>query len=676
MSIDSWEDILDTELGDTTKEGAAAPDHSSSSSLSTNERQLELNFERFNNLNLGYSSSSDISLTIDHLDIKTKPSSSQSTSLSPLLLQPIPEPSTSASNHEQQQRTEAQPLTLSHADTFAKWTPPSTNINGASLPWLSTSTTYQQQLGIDTTLSFRQKWNRMQQQSITDKPLPFTKQDIKTPEKVNNLDLINLPATQKEQQQQQQEHPLVFYFATRDQKQALDSIVAQLTGPWQTLRSLDLSHQQLTAIHQLETLTPVLETLIISHNQIKSLSDLPLSLKILKAKSNRLTDIEGFRSLHLLEYLDVCDNALETFDGMGSFYYLKVLMAENNKLRSCQALHQMHGLVKLKLRGNAIDRLNFDHASLYHLEILDVSYNRIQCLETLNGIPKLHELNLDRNEIESMVLTHPIKTLRVLKLNYNRLRVFDGQLFPNLRTLYLDNNRLEHLKTFYHMIQLDTLSIRDQQCAHMKDWSGARKLYLSGMPVKQIDHKVHFINLEYLELCGGQVEEISSDFASQVPQLRILYLSHNYLKHIGPLKHHQRLQKLVLIDNRFRKLGHLLEIARSLPRLQYLDTRNNPINSKMYADLIYTSTFQAKDGRTYPLCRYLGPEYDTSWLSREASHYQDLSEYWRRRRNMYRALFIHGCGDHLKVLDHVPITNEESSYSPSLVNDYTTKSSM
>lgn len=76
-----------------------------------------------------------------------------------------------------------------------------------------------------------------------------------------------------------------------------------------------------------------------SFNQIISISDLPLSLKVLKAKANRyliinkpldfvhsciqclaflfrLTDIEGFRYLHKLEHLDVCDNALETFDGM------------------------------------------------------------------------------------------------------------------------------------------------------------------------------------------------------------------------------------------------------------------------------------------------------------------------------------------------------------------------
>lgn len=70
----------------------------------------------------------------------------------------------------------------------------------------------------------------------------------------------------------------------------------------------------------------------------------------------------------------------------------------------------------------------------------------------------------DRNEIERISLPHPIETLSILKLSHNRLRVYDGLSFPNLRTLYLDNNRIEHVTMLSPMNALDTLSIRDQQC--------------------------------------------------------------------------------------------------------------------------------------------------------------------------------------------------------------------
>ncbi|ORZ13058.1 hypothetical protein BCR42DRAFT_70481 [Absidia repens] len=360
--------------------------------------------------------------------------------------------------------------------------------------------------------------------------------------------------------------------------------------------------------------------------------------------------------------------------GIGSFYFLRTLLAENNKLGCCQALQQMHGLVKLMLRGNVIEKLKFDNASLYQLQVLDVSSNRIQAIGILNGIPKLQELNLDNNNIEIIQIEQPITTLRILKLNYNRLHGFNGLLFPNLKILYLDKNRLVRISALSSMRHLDALSLRDQGGqqlqANMKYLKDTRKLYLSGMPIKQLNNVIHFNNLEYLELCSGQLEELPHDFALQVPQLRILYLSHNYLKHIGPLQHHRRLQKLILIDNRFEKLGGLLETLRTLPRLHVLDIRRNPINWKMYDEILYTGIVKSKKGRMHPLCHYLGPEYDTTWISRDASYFQALPKHWQRRRNMYRALCITETSQKLEIFDNIPITTEELALATTIVNEY------
>ncbi|KAI8097376.1 uncharacterized protein BX664DRAFT_326229 [Halteromyces radiatus] len=519
--------------------------------------------------------------------------------------------------------------TTSHADAFASWTPPrTTTTSGAAIPWLFGQPTNQTENDIDTlkndfekhNQALREKWKRMHQQKLssssssnhtntTGPPLPANSSSVFTPSfppshTINNdndgecLDFIHHKASQLSLSSSPSinNNPMVFQFSglVGDQRQALDSIMLRIhqqipaplsssssssssPSPWHTLRSLDLSHQHLTSIQHLDTLTPLLEVLIISHNQIRQLSDIPSSLKIMKAKSNKLTDIEGFRYLHKLEYLDICDNALDSFDGIGPFYYLRTLLVENNKLKCCLALQQMHGLVVLKLRGNAIEHLKFDKASLYQLESLDLSYNRVRCLESLNGVPKLYELNLDNNQIDSVALDKPVDTLRVLKLNYNRLQAFDGRFFPNLRTLYLDSNRLVRIVDLRIMQHLDSISLRDQGGSQLqvnvKELQSTRKLYLSGMPVKQLNHMIHFNTLEYLEISSAQLEELPSDFGSQVPLLRVLYLSHNYLKQLNPLIHHRRLQRLVLIDNRLQKLGDILDTIRTLPRLNYLDIR-------------------------------------------------------------------------------------------------------
>lgn len=93
------------------------------------------------------------------------------------------------------------------------------------------------------------------------------------------------------------------------------------------------------------------------------------------------------------------------------------------------------------------------------------------------------------------------------------------------------------------------------------------------MPIKQLNSLTEFNHLEYLELCSTQLEELPTNFASQVPNLGALYLSYNYLKDISPLKDLKLLQKLVLIDNRIKHLNELISTIRTLPSLVYLDLR-------------------------------------------------------------------------------------------------------
>lgn len=52
--------------------------------------------------------------------------------------------------------------------------------------------------------------------------------------------------------------------------------------------------------------------------------------------------------------------------------------------------------------------------------------------------------------------------LRILRVSANRLQELDAGPFPNLRTLYADNNALGPLLKAHRLAKLENLSLRNQ----------------------------------------------------------------------------------------------------------------------------------------------------------------------------------------------------------------------
>ncbi|KAI8372835.1 uncharacterized protein BYT42DRAFT_578193 [Radiomyces spectabilis] len=428
---------------------------------------------------------------------------------------------------------------------------------------------------------------------------------------------------------------------------------------WYAIRSLDLSRQHLRALYDLEGVLPNLETLIVSNNSISRMDGLPRNIRILRANSNKLTDITSFQHLYNLHHLDVCNNAIESFEG-ASFYHLRELHAENNKLSSCSSFRNMQGLIILNVRGNMIKRIHFGSASMEHLDKLDLAYNRIECLEGIENLGALRTLNLEHNDIKWIRLREPMARLKVLRMSYNRLKAFDGSVFPGLRTLYLDDNQILRIMGLSCISRLDSFSLRDQG-GHNVDMKvqclrDVRKLYLSGNPWRQLNMD-DFFALEYLELSSIQLEALPSDFARQVPNLGTLYLNHNYLHDLSPLRKLRHLHKLVAMDNRFQSLSETVAAVRYIPRLSYLDLRENPISMKLYPPVIAPHALESSKCLT-KLSRYLAYEHDDSWITRDSEFCNNMSPHWKLRRPAYRALIIKACPK-LVVLDAVTIDREE-----------------
>ncbi|KAI8148537.1 hypothetical protein BJV82DRAFT_592452 [Fennellomyces sp. T-0311] len=457
-----------------------------------------------------------------------------------------------------------------------------------------------------------------------------------------------------------------------DMHQAIHRLIDHLTAirpyeNWRTLRALDLSEQNIISIRDLASLVPALETLNVSNNAISEMTNLPISLQVLKAKSNRLTSTAPFQHLQNLHYLDICNNAINSFEGIAPLYHLRTLHAEYNKITSCGPLKHMKGLIHLNLRSNAIKHLHFRKTKMVSLETLDLAYNRIECFEAIEGLTNLRVLNIEHNDIKWMQIIAPMEKLKVLRISYNRLKAFDATFFPDLRTLYLDDNQIVRIIGLSLMPRIGSFSLRDQGGqnvdVNLRYLRGTRKMYLSGNAMKQLNRMEDFFTLEYLELCSIQLEELPKDFSKHVPNLGALYLGHNYLKDITPLRKLRHLQKLVLIDNQLVSLEKTIDTIKTMNRLHYLDLRQNMMTSKLYPAI---KTIEQSKLSNNVSC-YLVNEHDTTWITRDTQFYQSMPDHWRERRQSYRALFIK-CRPMLKTLDNLPITEEETNSADAIAS--------
>jgi Leucine-rich repeat (LRR) protein len=185
-------------------------------------------------------------------------------------------------------------------------------------------------------------------------------------------------------------------------------------------------------------------------------------------------------------------------------------------------------------------------------------------------------MNVDDNNLSTLQPKNPLRSLRTLKLCRNELTAFDPKFFPELRTLYLDENQIYSLNGVRRLRLLENFSARSQSgktSLGIHGLSELRKVYLSGnaLPLR-LDRP--FYNLQYLELAAIKLTTLPTDFASSVPNIRILNLSFNSLKDVTPLHGMTLLKRLFLIGNRISCLSNgTTETLLSLTELQVLDLR-------------------------------------------------------------------------------------------------------
>ncbi|KAI7821694.1 hypothetical protein BC939DRAFT_504223 [Gamsiella multidivaricata] len=437
---------------------------------------------------------------------------------------------------------------------------------------------------------------------------------------------------------------------------------------WDQVKTLDLSKREVESTIKLDHLVPNLEVLLLNENQVSYLTGVPISVKTLQARSNQLSDLTNFSHLINLQYLDISHNEIEDLTGLSSLVHLRELIAEDNKIKSVSALQQMDGLIRLDVSHNCLTSLDFRWSKLTRLEFLNASYNKIEQLENLESLTGLIHANLAHNCIEDISLVQQLRRLRILRLSENKLVTFDATPFPGLRTLYLDDNRLQSLENCQKLTRLENFSVRDQEgegiAIDMTEFVNSRKLYLSGNPIHALDFDMGFYRLEYLEVCAGCLSELPLEFATLFPNLRGLNLSYNGLDSISALDGLHRLRRLIFVGNNLKSFSDILSLLKRMRSLVTLDLRHNPLTSNMYPVMSVGQGSKYQD--TYRTNQNSETELD--WRRRDIGFRRALPDAKYVKRSVYRSAIIKSC-KRLEWFDGGVIQTKERERAPIVLGD-------
>ncbi|TBU25484.1 hypothetical protein BD311DRAFT_669517 [Dichomitus squalens] len=378
---------------------------------------------------------------------------------------------------------------------------------------------------------------------------------------------------------------------------------------WEELTSIDLSHRNLDSTARLKEFLPRLDSLSLNSNQLSWLSGVPGTVRTLSVASNLLTGVTSFSHLLNLENLDISRNEIDSLRQLECLRHLRELRADGNRIDSVDGLQKMDGLIKLSLQGNIIRSLDLHDFKWTRLEMLNVSQNRISSISGLGSAPSLVALNLDDNLLGGFEPEVSMPRLRILRLSSNRLNSLTAVPFPNLRTLYADNDALGTIVKAYRLGKLENLSVRNQSgraglTLSIRDVRDVKRLYLSGNPLKAGFLSEPCYNLVYLELAACRLMKLPQDFARMVPNVRVLNLNYNFLEDAGPLEGLGRLRKLTIIGSRIKGAKQLIRIVRGMHDLEMIDFRMNPCTLGWYLPLLVKDipgALQPSDGDRAPV---------------------------------------------------------------------------
>ncbi|XP_043932071.1 leucine-rich repeat-containing G-protein coupled receptor 6 [Protopterus annectens] len=249
---------------------------------------------------------------------------------------------------------------------------------------------------------------------------------------------------------------------------------------------------------------------------------------------------------------------------------LRHLWLDDNALKEIpvQALSDLPALQAMTLALNQIRHIPdsaFQHLS--SLVVLHLHNNKIQSLGTncFEGLHSLETLDLNYNELtEFPVAIRTLGKLQELGFHSNNIKVIPEQAFtgnPLLQTIHFYDNPIQSVgrSAFQNLPKLHTLSL-----------NGA-------IEIKEFPDLKGTTSLEILTLTRAGITALPKQLCLELPNVRVLELSHNQIQELPSFHLCQKLQEIGLQHNRIREIR--ADTFYQLTALRSLDLSGNVIES-------------------------------------------------------------------------------------------------
>ncbi|CAL5988958.1 Conserved_hypothetical protein [Hexamita inflata] len=288
----------------------------------------------------------------------------------------------------------------------------------------------------------------------------------------------------------------------------------------------------------------------------------------------------------LVQNLKVNSSGLQNIFGLEQMTQLTSLELKDNSLEDVLEIQELTKLTRLVLSNNRISRL-FWIKALTQLRYLDIQNNKFISVECLKDVQSLEELFIQGNMIQD---TDYLQQLQYFKKNWiSPQKDFCGKdveyyLGPNIKQHEVEECTARLIDAKKHLIIALKYknNVNGSKLAIQNDTDSIDLSFVSVLS-RLINQQIESVSvdkcpnikcnvqhlIQQLTITNSHLKNLGNLTASLI----YLDLGFNSLEDVSVIQHLTCLQKLILRDNRIRKLDFL----RYLVKLEHLDVRNNQL---------------------------------------------------------------------------------------------------